>query len=213
MTKQTLPLELHWTASQLNPSDSWTWHTSPNAEIKCLVGTKSIILSNVYFSCMSNYHCYEKNHSFHYPVFFPSVCTVADPDLQIRGGGGYPDPEIRGGPGLPKNFFGPLGLILVKKWGVGSPLDPPLLQSHHNPLYIEHLLASDRTHWRPQHSSSSPWSSSSSPSWHTVLLVKVLFDTMGQIMLCNYFNSLKTEITHNLSKTNKKKHCFIVITR
>ena len=199
MTEQTLPLEPHWTASQLNPSDSWTWHTSPNAEIKCLVGTKSIILSNVYFSeilleCMSNYHCYEKNHSFHYPVFFPSVCTVA-------------------GPGLPKNFFGPLGLILVKKWGVGSPLDPPLLQSHHKPLYIEHLLASDRTHWCPQHSSSSPWSSSSSPSWHTVLLVKGLFDTMGQIMLCNYFNSLKTEITHNLSKTNKKKHCFIVIIR
>ena len=35
--------------------------------------------------------------------FFPSVCTVADPDLQIRGG--HPDPEIRGGPGLPQIFF------------------------------------------------------------------------------------------------------------
>ena len=35
--------------------------------------------------------------------------TVADPDLQIRGGGGggHPGPEIRGGTGLPKNFFWP----------------------------------------------------------------------------------------------------------
>lgn len=51
----------------------------------------------------------------------------------------------------PKIFFRPLGLILVKKWGGGgaSPLDLPLLQSHHNPLYIKHLLASDRTHWLP----------------------------------------------------------------
>ena len=74
---------------------------------------------------MSNYYCYEKNHSFHYPVFFPSVCTVADPDLQIRGGG-HPDPEIRGGPGVPKIFFGPLGLILVKKGGGGlSPGSAP----------------------------------------------------------------------------------------
>ena len=49
--------------------------------------------------------------------FLPSVCTVADPDLQIRegGGGGHPDPEIRGGPGLQKIFFAPSGLILVKK--------------------------------------------------------------------------------------------------
>ena len=31
---------------------------------------------------------------------------MADPDLQIRGGGGgqSPDPEIRGGPGLQKIF-------------------------------------------------------------------------------------------------------------
>ena len=37
--------------------------------------------------------------------------SVADPDLQIRGGGGgHPDPEIRGGP---VNFFWPSGLILV----------------------------------------------------------------------------------------------------
>ena len=50
--------------------------------------------------------------------FLPSVCKVADPDLQIGGwgwGGGHPDPEIRGGPGLQKNCFAPSGLILVKK--------------------------------------------------------------------------------------------------
>ena len=67
------------------------------------------------------------------------------------GRGGHPDPEIRGGPGLPPNFFWPFGPHFGQKMGGGgaSPLDPPLLQSHHNPLYIKHLLASDRTHWLP----------------------------------------------------------------
>ena len=43
---------------------------------------------------------------------FCECISVADPDLQIRGGGeggGHPDPEIRGGPGLQKNFFRPFG--------------------------------------------------------------------------------------------------------
>jgi len=40
--------------------------------------------------------------------------SMADPDLQVRGGG-HPDPEIRGSPGLQKNFFGPSNLILVEK--------------------------------------------------------------------------------------------------
>ena len=48
--------------------------------------------------------------------------SVADPDLQIRGGGGHPDPEIRGGP---VNFFWPSGLILVYK-GVGAGPSGPL---------------------------------------------------------------------------------------
>ena len=36
-------------------------------------------------------------------------CTVADPDLQIRGegGSGLPDSEIRRGAGLKNIFFGP----------------------------------------------------------------------------------------------------------
>ena len=44
---------------------------------------------------------------------------MADPDLQIMGGGGggrggHPDPEIWGGGGRSqKLFFGPSGLILV----------------------------------------------------------------------------------------------------
>ena len=39
---------------------------------------------------------------------------MADPDNQIRGGGGgHPDPEIRGMPGLKKTFFASLGLSLV----------------------------------------------------------------------------------------------------
>ena len=41
---------------------------------------------------------------------FYESATVADPDLQIRGGGGgvgggHPDSEIRGGGGVSKNFF------------------------------------------------------------------------------------------------------------
>ena len=36
---------------------------------------------------------------------------MAEPDRQIKGGGGHPDPEIKGGgaPGLPKNCFRPFG--------------------------------------------------------------------------------------------------------
>ena len=46
--------------------------------------------------------------------------AVADPDLQIRGGGGlgagsHPDPEIREGTVSPKIFFGPLDLIFISK--------------------------------------------------------------------------------------------------
>ena len=40
--------------------------------------------------------------------------TVADPDLQISGGGGgHPDPEIRGGAVSKKFVSGPAGLSLV----------------------------------------------------------------------------------------------------
>ena len=41
--------------------------------------------------------------------------TVADPDLQIRGGGTHPDPEIRGEPGLQKIFFRPFRPHFDKK--------------------------------------------------------------------------------------------------
>ena len=37
------------------------------------------------------------------------VSAVADPDLQIREGGGHPHPEIREEPGLNKKFFRPFG--------------------------------------------------------------------------------------------------------
>ena len=40
--------------------------------------------------------------------------AVADPDLQIRGGGGsHPDTETRERAGLQTNVFDPSGLILV----------------------------------------------------------------------------------------------------
>ena len=52
--------------------------------------------------------------------FFPSVCTVADADLQITGGGCHPDPEISGGPGLPENFFWPFGPHFGQKMGGGG---------------------------------------------------------------------------------------------
>ena len=34
-----------------------------------------------------------------------SGLSVADPDLQMGGGGGHPDPEIRGGGAVSKKFF------------------------------------------------------------------------------------------------------------
>ena len=58
---------------------------------------------------------------------------MADPDLQIRGGGGHPDPEIRGGDDLKKNYFRHLGpqFGLKEKGGgpAGPSLDPPLVTS------------------------------------------------------------------------------------
>ena len=76
---------------------------------------------------------------------------MADPDPQIRGGGGapdHPDPEMRGGGGgLLKNFFGPSGAASVwskNKRGAQAyqapPLDPPLLDTKwaidHSPTSI-----------------------------------------------------------------------------
>ena len=53
--------------------------------------------------------------------------TVADPDLQIRGGAGYPDTEITG-VWSPKNFFRPLGPHFCRKIREGgrAPRAPPL---------------------------------------------------------------------------------------
>ena len=33
------------------------------------------------------------------------LTAMADPDLQMRGGGGHPDPRDNGGDGSPKGFF------------------------------------------------------------------------------------------------------------
>ena len=62
--------------------------------------------------------------------FYLHENTVADSDLQIRGGGGHPDPEIRGGGAASKKrkirpFAPPFGLKI--RGGAGSrapPLDP-----------------------------------------------------------------------------------------
>ena len=56
--------------------------------------------------------------------------ALANPDLQIRGGG-HPDPEIKGGGGdrSPKKFFPPFGRQFGLNIRVGGPaLDPPLLE-------------------------------------------------------------------------------------
>ena len=58
------------------------------------------------------------------------LSSVADPDLQIRWGGGegsegHPDPEKRGGGGLKKEFFRPFGPQFgLKIRGVPSPPGP-----------------------------------------------------------------------------------------
>ena len=53
---------------------------------------------------------------------------MADPDFQIRGGGGgNPDPEITGGPGLQKIFFRPFGPhfgLKIRRGGGADPLGP-----------------------------------------------------------------------------------------
>ena len=53
---------------------------------------------------------------------------MADPYLQIRGGGGGdPDPEIRGGLALKKHVFRPFGPYFdLKIRGAREPRDPPL---------------------------------------------------------------------------------------
>ena len=63
--------------------------------------------------------------------------TMADPDLQIRGAGGWrsQDPEIRGeGPGLRKKFFPPLWASVWSK-NKGGGLPRPLPQIRH--CYIQ----------------------------------------------------------------------------
>ena len=65
-----------------------------------------------------------ENHILHEKVisinnYSTRARSVADPNLQIRGGaggGGHPDPEKRGGAGLKKRFFlAPSGPSLVYK--------------------------------------------------------------------------------------------------
>ena len=54
--------------------------------------------------------------------------AVADPDLQVRGGGGgHPDPEIMGGGGgLQTNFFSALrASVWSKNKGMPGPPGPP----------------------------------------------------------------------------------------
>ena len=52
------------------------------------------------------------------------MCSVADPDLQIRGGPSHPDPEIRGGAGLKKKIFRPFGPPFRPKIRGGGGLHP-----------------------------------------------------------------------------------------
>ena len=66
--------------------------------------------------------------------------TVADPDLQIRGGGGggHPDPEIRGGGGGgEKKLFGPSALSLVSPGSATA--DSPRAYDIVDPLRAYHL--------------------------------------------------------------------------
>ena len=69
--------------------------------------------------------------------------SVADPDLQIRGGGGggHSDPEIRGGGAVSKFFLRPFGAQFgLKKEAVRVPaLDAPL----HLTLFIERTFVRD----------------------------------------------------------------------
>ena len=69
-------------------------------------------------------------------MYFP----VADPDLQIKGGGGggQPDPEIRGG-SLQKKFFWPFGpqFGLKIRGTAGLPVPSPGSTTVSNHLWVE----------------------------------------------------------------------------
>ena len=66
--------------------------------------------------------------------------TVADPDLQIRGGGGgggHPDPEIRAGGWSEKKLFGPSALSLVSPGSATA--DSPRAYDIVDPLRAYHI--------------------------------------------------------------------------
>ena len=69
---------------------------------------------------------------------------MADPDLQIRGGGeGHLDPEVRGSPGLKKIIFRPFGPQFgLKVRGAGPP--GPSSGSTTVSYYTEQLFVSPR---------------------------------------------------------------------
>ena len=55
------------------------------------------------------------------------MIAVADPDIQISGGGGHPDHETRGMPGLQRIFLALRSSVWSKdNGGTAPPLDTPL---------------------------------------------------------------------------------------
>ena len=75
----------------------------------------NVILHFKFKASSSNIFCVKNRYTGFYlknPSRHINRLTVAD---KVAGGSGHPDPEIRGGPASKKNFFGPSGLILVKK--------------------------------------------------------------------------------------------------
>ena len=63
------------------------------------------------------------------------LIPVADPDLQIRGGGGgHPDPEIRGGPASKKMFSAVRASFSSENKGGWPPWVPPLVPPLHTAL-------------------------------------------------------------------------------
>ena len=79
--------------------------------------------------------------------------SVADPDLQIRGGGGggHPDPEISRGAQSPKKFFRLFGPHFDRKIKGGGPLGPlPWIHHCPSPQFLICCSISKRfcLHWK-----------------------------------------------------------------
>ena len=137
---------------------------------------------------------------------------MADPDLQIRGGGSQLDPEIRVGGPASKTFFGPHFGLKIRgeaRAPLAPPLDPPL---EHQSRFCELLLQlSQKYHFIPYLSQCFLWGSVlpafCPPCIHVISLPPRLpFDVLYKLKqrtVTNIFTTSYHNITHRLRRQSQ----------